>query len=135
MAAVRLLRNSVARAKEPTACEAKRWSVHLFSPASWRHRVVAGSPSSGAVAPRLGPTHDSATPQGACRCPLRRAMTSRPSSAKTAEYREGMKTDVRPDVMKVLADRHREFLRFFEPRVDSRVATEELLQTAFVKAL
>jgi len=46
-----------------------------------------------------------------------------------------MKTDVRPDVMKVLADRHREFLRFFEPRVDSRVATEELLQTAFVKAL
>jgi RNA polymerase sigma-70 factor (ECF subfamily) len=40
-----------------------------------------------------------------------------------------------PDVVQVLVDRHREFLSFLEPRVGSRAAAEELLQTAFVKGL
>lgn len=38
-------------------------------------------------------------------------------------------------VVDVLVERHRRFLRFLEPRVGSRAAAEELLQAAFVRAL
>src|SRR5688572_11688644 len=39
------------------------------------------------------------------------------------------------EVVDVLVERHRRFLQFLEPRVGSRAVAEELLQTAFVKAL
>ena len=40
-----------------------------------------------------------------------------------------------PEVVPVLVAQHDGFLRFLEPRVGSRAAAEEILQSAFVKAI
>ena len=48
---------------------------------------------------------------------------------------ETMADPVAPDVVQALVAQHDRFLRFLEPRAGSPAAAEELLQTAFVKAL
>lgn len=46
-----------------------------------------------------------------------------------------LEPDVKPDVKKVLADSHREFLRFLERRVGRRDLAEDILQDAFARGL
>jgi RNA polymerase sigma factor (sigma-70 family) len=46
-----------------------------------------------------------------------------------------MANEVPPDAIPVLVEHHRQFLKFLEPRLGSRSAAEDLLQTAFVKGI
>jgi len=67
----------------------------------------------------------------------RQSLSDRPPSSKDGAggYAGPVATDISPETLAVLVDRHREFLAFLEPRVGSRAAAEELLQAAFVKTL
>ena len=46
-----------------------------------------------------------------------------------------MTETIAPEVVTVLVDRHRRFLRFLESRLGSRAAAEDVLQAAYVKGL